>query len=111
MTRLRRAYPLTVVALWTSVLALFLVALRIPRSAPVIGTLVTMAVPVLALSALWSLVSSTSVALSALQHASMHAAPRGYASMIAGAVCTILAAGLLVVSRGKNASTRNPAQP
>ena len=111
MTRLRRAYPLTVAALWTSVLALFLVALRIPRSAPFIGTVATMAVPVLAVSALWSLASTANGTLSALQSANMHVAPRGFASMFAGALLTAISVGLLLVSGMKRASTSNLAQP
>ena len=111
MTRLRRAYPLTVAALWTSVLALFLVALRVPRSAPVIGLLATMAVPVIAVSALWSLASSANGALIALQNANMHVAQRGFASMFAGALLTAIAVGLLLVSGMKRASTHGLAQP
>ena len=110
MTRLRRAYPLTVAALWTSVLALFLVALRVPRSAPFIGIVATTAVPVIAVSALWSL-SSASGALSALQNANMHVAQRGFASMFAGALLSAIAVALLLVSGMKRASTRNLAQP
>jgi hypothetical protein len=111
MTRLRRAYPLAVTALWTSILALFLVALRIPRSAPFVGTLATMAVPVLAVSALWSLASSFTGALSALENASMHVAQRGFASMFAGALMTAIAVGLLLVSGMIRASTSKLAQP
>lgn len=111
MTRLRRAYPLTVAALWTSVLALFLVALRVPRSAPFIGLLATMAVPVIAVSALWSLASSANGALIALQNANMHVAQRGFASMFAGALLTAIAVGLLLVSGMKRASTHGLAQP
>jgi hypothetical protein len=107
MTRLRRAYPLAVAALWTSVLALFLVALRIPRSAPFIGILATMAIPVLAVTALWSLASSFTGALSALLGANMHVARHGFASMFAGALMTAIAVGLLLVSGMIRSSTRN----
>ena len=105
MTRLKRAYPLTVVSLWTSILALFLVALRVPRSATVIGLLVTAAVPILAASALWSLASSAGSALSVLQNANLHVAQRGFASMFGGALLCALAVGLLLVSRMKGAFT------
>jgi hypothetical protein len=111
MTKLRRAYPLAIAALWTSVLALFLVALRIPRSAPFIGILATMAIPVLAVSALWSMASSFTGALSALQGANLHVAQRGFGSMFAGALLTAIAVGLLLVSGMKGAFTRNLAQP
>ena len=111
MTTLRRAYPLTIAALWTSVVALFLVALRIPRSAPFIGILVTMAVPVLAVSALWSLASSFTRALIALEGANLHVAQRGFGSMFAGALLTAIAVGLLLVSGMIRTSTRNIVQP
>jgi hypothetical protein len=105
MTRLRRAYPLAVVSLWTSILALFLVALRIPRSATSLGVIATAAVPVLAVSALWSLASSLGGALSVLQQANLHVAQRGFGSMFGGALLGAVAVGLLVVSRMKAAPT------
>ena len=98
MTRLRRAYPLTIAALWTSVLALFLVALRVPRSAPFVGTLATMAAPVLAVSALWSLASSASAALNVLHDANLHVAQRGFAGVFTGALLCAVAVGLLLVA-------------
>ena len=107
MTRLRRAYPLAIAALWTTVLALFLVALRVPRSAPFIGILATMAVPVLAVSALWSLASSFTKALSALQGATLHVAQRGFGGMFAGALLTAIAVGLLLVSGMTRASAQS----
>ena len=111
MTRLRRVYPLTVAALWTSVVALFLVALRVPRNAPVVGMLATMAVPVLAGSALWSLASSATAALTAVQGANLHFAQRGFGGVGAGALLTIIAVGLLLVSGMKRAPTANLVQP
>ncbi|HEX6942303.1 MAG TPA: hypothetical protein VF128_05215 [Gemmatimonadaceae bacterium] len=107
MTRLRRAYPLAIAALWTSVLALFLVALRLPRSAPFIGILATLAVPVLAVSALWSMASSFTTALSALQGATLHVAQHGFGGMFAGALLTAIAVGLLLVSGMTRASAQN----
>lgn len=105
MTRLRRTYPLAVVSLWTSILALFLVALRVPRSATWIGVIATAAVPLLAVSALWSMASSFGVALSALQQATLHVSQRGFASMFGGALLGAIALGLLLVSRMKGAPT------
>jgi hypothetical protein len=110
MTRLRRAYPLAIAALWTSVLALFLVALRIPRSAPFIGILATMAVPVFAVSALWSLASSFTRALVALEGANLHVAQHGFGGMFAGALMTAIAVGLLLVSGMIRTSISNAAQ-
>lgn len=105
MTRLRRAYPLAVVSLWTSILALFLVALRVPRRATWIGVIATAAVPVLAVSALWSLASSFGGALTALQQANLHVSQRGFGSMFGGALLGAVALGLVLVSRMKAAST------
>ena len=110
MTRLKRAYPLAIAALWTSVLALFLVALRIPRSAPFIGILATMAVPVFAVSALWSLASSFTRALVALEGANLHVAQHGFGGMFAGALMTAIAVGLLLVSGMIRTSISNAAQ-
>jgi hypothetical protein len=110
MTRLRRAYPLTVAALWTSVLALFLVALRVPRSAPFVGMLATNAVPVLAATALWSLASSATAALVAVHNANLHMAQRGFISVLTGAVLCAIAVGLLLVSGMKRAPATKLAQ-
>jgi hypothetical protein len=105
MTRLRRTYPLVVAALWTSVLALFLVALRIPRRAPLAGTLATMAVPILASTALWSLASSVNGALSVLTTATVKVFPPGFGSVFAGALLAAVALGLLLLSRVKGRLT------
>jgi hypothetical protein len=99
MSIVRRAYPLTVVSLWTSVLALFLVALRIPRRAPAAGMVVTMTVPVMALVALWSVASGARRALAVLAEAGASVQPIGFGSMFAGALFMAIAAGLLVSSR------------
>lgn len=99
MARLRRTYPLVVASLWTSVLALFLVALRIPRRARVAGTLVTAAVPVLGVTALWSLASSAKGALMVLAGASVGIFPPGFGSVFAGSLLAAIAAGLLLASR------------
>lgn len=99
MARIRRAYPLTVVSLWTSVLALFLVALRIPRRAPATGIVVTMIVPVFAVLALWSLASSGRRALTVLASSNISVEPLGFGVMFAGALFMAIAGGLLVSSR------------
>lgn len=107
MRTLRRTYPLVVAALWTSVLALFLVALRVPRRAPIVGTIVTAAVPVLGLAALWSLASSANRALGALAGADVRVYPPGFATMFAGVLLAAIAVGLLLVSRVKSPLTRD----
>lgn len=99
MARLRRAYPLAVVAMWLSVLALFLNALRIPRMAPAIGVVITMVVPLFGIAALWSVVSSANAALAVLAGADMRVAPAAFASVFAAALCVAVAGGLLVTSR------------
>jgi hypothetical protein len=99
LNRLRRAYPLAVASLWTSVLALFLVALRVPRKAQYLGVVVTMSVPVLAVLALWSVASSAKRALVVLADMNVQVAPNGFASVFAGALLMAIAGGLLVSSR------------
>jgi hypothetical protein len=106
MARLRRAYPLVVVAMWMSVLALFLNALRIPRSAPAIGIVVTMVVPVVGIVALWSVASSANAALAVLAGAEVRVAPAGFASVFAAALCMAVACGLLVASGAWRAAHR-----
>lgn len=108
MRTLRRTYPLVVAALWTSVLALFLVALRIPRRAPIVGTVATVAVAVLGVTALWSLASSANSALSALVGADVRVYPPGFATVFAGALLAAIAVGLLLVSRVKGPHTMDP---
>jgi hypothetical protein len=99
MARLRRAYPLVVAALWISVLALFLNALRIPRVPPAIGVVVAMVVPVVGVAALWSVASNASAALAVLSGADLRLAPAGFASVFAAALCMAVAGALLVASR------------
>ena len=109
MARLRRAYPLVVVAMWLSVLALFLNALRIPRFAPAIGIAVTMVVPVVGIAALWSVASSANAAIAILAGADVRVAPSGFSSVFGAALCMALAGGLLVASRLLR--TGNPKKP
>ena len=99
MTRLRRAYPLVVVAMWICVLALFLNAIRIPRLPRAIGVAVTMVVPIFGIAALWSVASGASAALATLAGADVRVAPSGFASVFAAALCMAVAGGLLVASR------------
>jgi hypothetical protein len=99
MRRIRRAYPLAVASLWTSVLALFLVALRIPRKAPSAGIIVTLVVPVLAVLSLWSVAAGAKQALAVLADMNVQVVPNGFASMFAGALLMATAGGLLISSR------------
>jgi hypothetical protein len=98
MAWLRRAYPLAVIALWTSVAALFLNALRIPRQAPAIGVAVTMLLPALAILALWSVASGAKRALVVLAGLTLEPVS-GFLIMVAATVFTATAGLLLVVSR------------
>ena len=99
MTWLRRAYPLTVVALWASVLALFLNALRVPRQAPTFGVLVTAALPVLAGIAIWSMWNGAPLALAVLEGLSPQPILGGLGPIGVATALTASAAVLLVVAR------------
>lgn len=99
MAWLRRTYPLVVIALWTSVLALFLNALRIPRQAPVVGIVVTMILPALAVLALWSVASGAGRALVVLAGLTLQPVSSGFGTMVAATVFTATAGLLLVLSR------------
>lgn len=101
MSNVRRAYPFTVISLWASVLALFLVALRIPRLPRATGVVVTAAIPVLAASAFYMLATNASPALRMLANADVQVEPRGFASVLGGALLMTIAVGLLLVSRLK----------
>jgi hypothetical protein len=101
MSRLRRAYPFAVVSLWMSVLALFLVALRIPRIPRAVGVVVTAAVPVLAVSALYFLATSATLALRVLAHADVRVERGGFVGVSGGALLMTIAVGLLLISRMK----------
>jgi hypothetical protein len=99
VAKVRRAYPLTFVALWTSVLALFLVALRLPKQLPSAGLLVTAAAPVIAIIALFDFASNFRGAFTVLQTASTTVVPMGFGIMFLGAFLMALALGLLITSR------------
>ena len=99
MTWLRRAYPLTVVALWASVLALFLTALRIPRQAPFLGPAVAAALPVMSCVAMWSIWSAAPRALAVLEGLPVRMLPGGLGLMLVATALTAAAFLFLVISR------------
>ena len=99
MKWLRRAYPLTVAALWTAVLALFLNALRVPRQAPSIQVISALAPSVLGSVALWSMWSGATRALAVLEGLSPQSVMNGFAPVVAATVFSTTAAVLLLVSR------------
>jgi hypothetical protein len=99
LVMVRRAYPLTFAALWVSVLALFLVALRLPRQLPSAGIVVTAAVPVIASYALWQFSSGFRTAFVAFQNVRTTVVPIGFGVMFLGALLMAIAAGLLITSR------------
>lgn len=99
LTKVRRAYPLTFTVLLLSVLALFLVALRLPRQLPSAGIVATAIVPVMATYALWQFSSGFRNAFVALQNARTTVVPFGFGVMFLGAFLMALAVGLLITSR------------
>jgi hypothetical protein len=99
MSWLRRAYPLSVVAIWTAVLALFLNALRVPRSLPFLGVLAAAAAASLGVVATWSLLAHAVGALSVLAGSTLRVTTAGFAAMCLGTVASAAAALLLAGSR------------
>jgi hypothetical protein len=99
MKWLRRAYPLTVVALWASVLALFLNALRIPRQAPAVHVVAALAPSVLGSVALWSMWSGATRALAVLEGLTPAPLMSGFGPVVTATVFATTAAVLLLVSR------------
>lgn len=99
MKWLRRAYPFVVIAMWTCVLALFLIALRIPRQAQSLGLIVSEAIPAMGLLALWALGSQSSRALVALGGLSLKPVMPGFAIMVSATACSAAVGVLLVLSR------------
>ena len=95
---LRRTYPYVVVGLWTAVLAIFLVALRIPRVPPVAGFMVTVAIPMIALLAYRGVFMGAPRALSVLSGLVLEPVSTGFGSIAAAALCSVSAAVLLVLS-------------
>ena len=98
VTWLRRTYPYVVFGLWTAVLAIFLVALRIPRVPPGAGVIVTLALPVLALLAYRGLFMGAPRALVVLSGSALEPVATGFASIAAAAIGSAIAAVLLVLS-------------
>ena len=99
MTWLRRAYPLVVIAMWTAVLALFLIALRIPRQAQSVGVFVAMTIPAMGLLALWSVGSQSSRALAILAGLTLEPVMPGFAIIASATALSAVAGFLLVLSR------------
>jgi hypothetical protein len=87
-----------VFGLWTAVLAIFVVALRIPRVPPGAGVIVTVALPVLALLAYRGVFMGAPRALSVLSGLALEPVSTGFASIAAAAICSSSAAVLLVLS-------------
>jgi hypothetical protein len=102
MMRLRRAYPLSVVALWTSVLALFLNALHLPRRPRLIRLAAAAAIPLLALGALWSIVSAGR-ALQVLSGAALEPVLPGFITIAGGAAFAAAAFVFLLLSDTRRA--------
>lgn len=108
---LRRAYPFTVLALWTSVLALFLNALRVPRRAPLVRLAFTTAVPALALLALWSLSATATAALTALAEVVIDPFAGGSGLVLTAIALSAVATGLLFTAREQSATAAGQAAP
>lgn len=96
---LRRAYPFTVLALWTAVLALFLNALRVPRRRTTVRTVATAAVPALSLLALWCLFVAGPRALAAIAQMPVRPLAGGFGLMATATAMAGAAFALLVASR------------
>ena len=110
VTWLRRTYPYVVIALWTAVLAIFLVALRIPRVPPATGVIVAIVLPLLAALAYRGVFMGAPRALSVISGLSLDPVATGFGSIAAAAICSAVAAILLVLSgrlRGRLGSETN----
>lgn len=94
MQRVRRAYPATMIALWVSVLSLFLNVLRIPRSLPWLGPLTTAFASGSAAFAVWA-IAGAGEAFAVLSGASLRQSGAGYYAIAGAAVLTAVATGLL----------------
>ena len=99
LVKVRRAYPLTFVALMMSVLALFLIALRVPRQLPSLGVIATAVASVVATYSLWQFASGFRNAFVVLQNTRTTVVPIGFGVMFLGAFLMALAVGLLITSR------------
>ncbi len=98
------------VALWLSVLALFLQALRVPRNRFVQG-----AVPAAACALSWSAILALSrgakFGLAALADAPLHLSLQGYLGAVAAIALSALSAILVVVSFDSGARGDQPSRP
>ncbi|MCC6928445.1 MAG: hypothetical protein IT359_05565 [Gemmatimonadaceae bacterium] len=94
---IRRAYPMLQVALWLSVLALFLQALRVPRNR-FAQAIVPAASGALAWSAIQALSRGASHGLAALADAPLHLSLQGYLGAVAAIVLSALSTVLMVAS-------------
>lgn len=99
MAWLRWSYPLTVVALWMSVLALFLNALKVPRQAPRVGALVALVPAALAVVAVWSIWTRAPLALAVLEGLEPSPVWTGVGAILAATLFTATAAALIRASR------------
>ncbi|MFN8667797.1 MAG: hypothetical protein U0164_11525 [Gemmatimonadaceae bacterium] len=94
---IRRAYPMLQVALWLSVLALFLQALRVPRNRWV-QAIVPAAACALSWSAILALSRGASNGLAALADAPLHLSRQGYFGAVAAVALSALSTILVVES-------------
>jgi hypothetical protein len=95
MEWVRRAYPLSVIAIWTSVLALFLNALRVPKRLPSLGVLAAAAAASLGIIAIWSLLGHAVTGLGVLAGATLQVTRVGFVAMCVGTAAAAAAALLL----------------
>jgi hypothetical protein len=103
MEWVRRAYPLSVIAIYTSVLALFLNALRVPRRLPSLGVLAAAAAASLGVIAIWSLLGHAPLGLGVLAGASLQVTRVGFVAMCVGTGAAAAAALLLAGQRRRPA--------
>jgi len=98
MATVRRAYPLVIVALWTSVAGLFLAVLAVPRQWPWLPAVVAAGASALIVTAIWSL-GHAPRALSVLASAPPWFSGGGIMAVGMAAVLTTFAAVLLLDAR------------
>lgn len=101
LVRLRRAYPLAVVAMWSGILALFLNALRLPRQSRGVRIVSAAISPLLAVGALWSVANSAGPALVVLDGLTLDPILPGYALIVTAIACGAAATMLLLSSKGQ----------
>ncbi len=99
----RRAYPLTIIALWSSIAALFVAALAVPRRLPGLPAMIAAATSLLAVLAVWSM-GKSAPGLQALAGSSVRFSGSGIVAVGAAAALTTLAALLLLGARRNESS-------